>query len=90
MKRRSFIKITGVLSMSIVLPYTFSSCNGGSNLNDTLATPYELLEVISKDESIKIGNQYCKTIPKEAKIDTLISLLSKGNTRESLKKNDNR
>ncbi len=84
MKRRSFIRISTIVSTTVLFPYSFMNCSDDSSLLEILATPQGLLKIMSKDAIHKIGENYKKKHPTEAKKNVLIRLLSTNKKQDTL------
>lgn len=60
------------------------NCSDDSSLLEILATPQGLLKIMSKDAIHKIGENYKKKHPTEAKKNVLIRLLSTNKKQDTL------
>jgi hypothetical protein len=64
MKRRTFIWISAVAAVTVILP--ISNCSSKSDFDEIVANPITLFQLISSKEIRKLGNLYMQLVPSEA------------------------
>src|SRR6266436_3808868 len=83
MKRRSFILLSGVSTLSLAIPWV--SCQTkASNPDPVLSQPQFLARIWDESEIHNIGLAYRKQVPDEAGEAELVKLLLTDNTGKSI------